>query len=156
MRSLLESAIVPQTVQNADAEWDGERCWSWSYLSPAQLSSLRAVFFSSSPNSQLFPVPGADPLRARPWPLRSSLELFPMAACAGVLCSNSPFSGREAPAGSPTRARFPWRLAEFHRMPGIPSFRSQLPVRLPPQAPSSYVSWLPRASSPCRTDPSPP
>jgi hypothetical protein len=30
MRSLLESAIVPQTVQNADAEWDGECCWSWS------------------------------------------------------------------------------------------------------------------------------
>ena len=30
MRSLLERAIVPQTVQNADAEWDTESCWSWS------------------------------------------------------------------------------------------------------------------------------
>jgi hypothetical protein len=30
MRSLLERAIVPQTVQNADAEWDRECCWSWS------------------------------------------------------------------------------------------------------------------------------
>jgi hypothetical protein len=30
MRSLLERAIVPQTVQNADAEWDTECCWSWS------------------------------------------------------------------------------------------------------------------------------
>jgi hypothetical protein len=32
MRSLLERAIVPQTVQNADAEWDRECCWSWSYV----------------------------------------------------------------------------------------------------------------------------
>jgi hypothetical protein len=30
MRSLLERVIVPQTVQNADAEWDTESCWSWS------------------------------------------------------------------------------------------------------------------------------
>jgi hypothetical protein len=30
MRSLLERAIVPQTVQNADAVWDTESCWSWS------------------------------------------------------------------------------------------------------------------------------
>jgi hypothetical protein len=30
MRSLLERAIVPQTVQNGDAEWDTESCWSWS------------------------------------------------------------------------------------------------------------------------------
>jgi hypothetical protein len=30
MRSLLERAIVPQTVQNADTEWDTESCWSWS------------------------------------------------------------------------------------------------------------------------------
>jgi hypothetical protein len=30
MWSLLERAIVPQTVQNADAEWDRECCWSWS------------------------------------------------------------------------------------------------------------------------------
>jgi hypothetical protein len=31
MRRLLESEIVTQSVYNADAEWDGECCWSWSY-----------------------------------------------------------------------------------------------------------------------------
>jgi hypothetical protein len=30
MRRLLESEIVTQSVYNADAEWDGECCWSWS------------------------------------------------------------------------------------------------------------------------------
>jgi hypothetical protein len=30
MRRLLESEIVTQSVYNANAEWDGECCWSWS------------------------------------------------------------------------------------------------------------------------------
>jgi hypothetical protein len=30
MQRLLESEIVTQSVYNADAEWDGEYCWSWS------------------------------------------------------------------------------------------------------------------------------
>jgi hypothetical protein len=30
MRRLLESEIVTLSVYNADAEWDGECCWSWS------------------------------------------------------------------------------------------------------------------------------
>jgi hypothetical protein len=30
MRRLLESEIVTQSMYNADAEWDGECCWSWS------------------------------------------------------------------------------------------------------------------------------
>jgi hypothetical protein len=32
MWRLLESEIVTQSVYNADAEWDGECCWSWSYI----------------------------------------------------------------------------------------------------------------------------
>jgi hypothetical protein len=32
MQRLLESEIVTQSVYNADAEWDGECCWSWSKI----------------------------------------------------------------------------------------------------------------------------
>jgi hypothetical protein len=57
MRSLLESAIVPQTVQNADAEWDEECCWSWSYarlpLCDARLPLPRSTSMHPDPNPRL-------------------------------------------------------------------------------------------------------
>ena len=39
MRRLLESEIVTQSVYNADAEWDGECCWSWSKNEKHELGS---------------------------------------------------------------------------------------------------------------------
>jgi hypothetical protein len=44
MRRLLESEIVTQSVYNADAEWDGECCWSWSY---AVVNGVHIVIFIS-------------------------------------------------------------------------------------------------------------
>jgi hypothetical protein len=51
MRSLLERAIVFQTVQNADAEWDTESCLSWSYPHPADCTKLQ--FTTMAPRSCL-------------------------------------------------------------------------------------------------------
>ena len=66
MRSLLESAIVPQTVQNADAEWDGECCWSWSYNITAcccllHLVGARCLCPSCCDSLELCPITGAKP-----------------------------------------------------------------------------------------------